>query len=168
MRILETQRLYLREMTTADAENAYLLNLDPEVLKYTGDEAFESIESARVFLENYKHYKIYGFGRWAVIHKTDNLFLGWCGLKYTPELDEIDIGYRFLKKYWNQGYATEAAIACIEIGFQKLKLQTIVGHVLKDNIASIKVLEKIGLHFFEERKLDGDEYNVYRIENNAK
>ncbi|MFZ1256856.1 MAG: GNAT family protein, partial [Saprospiraceae bacterium] len=60
------------------------------------------------------------------------------------------------------------ALACIEIGFQKLKLQTIVGHVLKDNIASIKVLEKIGLHFFEERKQDGDEYNVYRIENNAK
>ena len=57
MRILETDRLYLREMTITDAENAYLLNLDPDVIKYTGDEPFESVENAKMFLANYDHYK---------------------------------------------------------------------------------------------------------------
>ena len=79
--ILETPRLGLREITTADAEQAYLLNLDPEVIKYTGDEPFSSIEAARAFLEKYDHYKKYGFGRWAVIRKEDRSLLGWCGLK---------------------------------------------------------------------------------------
>jgi [ribosomal protein S5]-alanine N-acetyltransferase len=97
MKIAETTRLYLREMTAADAENAYLLNLDPDVIRYTGDDPFESIEAARTFLEQYDHYQKYGFGRWAVIRKTDDAFLGWCGLKYTKDLDEYDLGFRFLK-----------------------------------------------------------------------
>ena len=88
MKILETERLYLREMETDDAENAYRLNLDWENIKYTGDKPFESIQEAKEFLLNYSHYKNYGFGRWAVIEKYSNEFLGWCGLKYTPELDE--------------------------------------------------------------------------------
>ncbi len=96
MKILETNRLYLRRMTIEDAENIYLLNLDPEVIQYTGDDAFESIESAEKFLSSYNHYSKYDFGRWAVIDKNSQAFLGWCGLKYTPETDEYDIGFRFL------------------------------------------------------------------------
>jgi ribosomal-protein-alanine N-acetyltransferase len=82
MIILETQRLLLREMTPDDAENAYLLNLDPDVIKYNTDSPFGSIEEARNFLINYDHYKKYGFGRWAVVNQSDHEFLGWCGLKY--------------------------------------------------------------------------------------
>lgn len=74
MKILETNRLFLREITPDDAETAYLLNLDPEVIKYTGDEPFTSIEEARKFLENYDHYRKYGFGRWAVINKSTEEF----------------------------------------------------------------------------------------------
>jgi [ribosomal protein S5]-alanine N-acetyltransferase len=122
MHILQTQRLYLREITEADAENAYLLNLDPEVLKYTGDVAFNSMEEARTFLKNYDHYKKYQFGRWAVMTKNEHQFLGWCGLKYTEDLNEHDIGFRLFKKFWNRGYATEAAKACVKMSFEKYQL----------------------------------------------
>jgi [ribosomal protein S5]-alanine N-acetyltransferase len=151
MIILETSRLLLREMHPDDAQQAYELNLDPEVVKYTGDVSFTSREEAKDFLIAYKSYQKYGFGRWAVILKSNQEFLGWCGLKYTPELDEFDIGFRFFKKHWNHGYASEAASACLEFGFTKFKMKTIVGRAMSENKASLKVLEKIGLVFWEDR-----------------
>jgi RimJ/RimL family protein N-acetyltransferase len=110
-RIAETERLWLREFNPGDAKSFYLLNLDPEVIKYTGDDSFINIEEAEKFLLNYDHCRKHGFGRWAVMRKTDNTFLGWCGLKYIEDIDEYDIGFRFFKKYWGYGYATESAKA---------------------------------------------------------
>jgi len=164
MKIIETDRLYLREMTEEDAEDAYLLNLDLDVIKYTGDIPFESIEEARGFLINYDHYQKYNFGRWAVINKSTEAFLGWCGLKYTPELDEYDIGFRFFKKYWNQGFATESAKACLQLGFEKYQMTEIVGRAMTENIGSIKVLEKIGLTFYETFSFEGDGGVVYKVD----
>ncbi|WP_309641567.1 GNAT family N-acetyltransferase [Flavobacterium sp.] len=164
MKILETNRLYLRPMTVDDAENIHALNLDPEVIQFTGDEAFENVESAKIFLENYDHYTQYGFGRWAVIEKESEAFLGWCGLKYTPELDAFDIGFRFFKKYWNKGYATESAAACIDLGFNQYKMPKIVGRSRTENKASIKVLEKIGLTYSGVFDFDGHEGVIYSIE----
>jgi RimJ/RimL family protein N-acetyltransferase len=164
--ILETQRTFLREITVSDAENAYVLNLDPEVIQYTGDDSFESIEQARRFLENYDHYSTYGFGRWAIITKTDNEFIGWCGLKFTADLNEFDIGFRLFKKHWNKGYATETAKACIDLGFEQFGMTTIVGRAMKANIGSIRVLEKIGLTYKSTFDFDGQEGVIYQIEKN--
>ncbi len=161
--ILETKRTFLREITVEDSENAYSLNLDPEVIEYTGDSSFDSIEKAREFLENYDHYKKYGFGRWAVINKIDNQFIGWCGLKFTEELNEFDIGFRLFKEYWNMGYATETAKACIDFGFDKFGMTEIVGRAMKENIGSIKVLEKIGLVFSNSFDFEGQEGVIYKI-----
>lgn len=160
-KILETPRLYLREMTPDDAESAYLLNLDPEVIQYTGDDPFESIEEAREFMEKYESYKKYGFGRWGVILKETNEYLGWCGLKYSPELDEFDIGYRLMKKFWGKGYATEAAEACLKLGFEQFNMKTIVGRVMPANSASVRVLEKIGLTYLGNRVTEGTEEVIY-------
>jgi RimJ/RimL family protein N-acetyltransferase len=161
--ILETPRLSLREMTPGDAENAYLLNLDPEVIRYTGDVPFESVEQARTFLENYDHYRKYGFGRWAVDLKTTGEYLGWCGLKYLPESDEHDVGFRFFQKHWGKGYATEAAIACIDLGFRKFNMPFIVGRAMPANSASVRVLEKCGMDFWKTEVEDGETWLVYRI-----
>lgn len=161
--ILETPRLFLRRFEKSDAENLFLLNLDPEVIQYTGDSSFENIPDAQRFLTNYDHYEKHDFGRWAVIEKSSDEFLGWCGLKYTPDSDEYDIGFRFFKKYWNHGFATEAAKACVNLGFEKYQLQTIVGRARKENGASIKVLEKIGLTYNHDYDFDGKEGVVYSI-----
>ena len=163
VQILETERLFLREITVNDAETAYLLNLDTDVIKYTGDKSFDSIESARQFLISYDHYKKYGFGRWAVIRKQDREFLGWCGLKYSVDTDEHDIGFRFFKQYWDKGFATESARACINLGFNKFNMTTIVGRAMTENVASIRVLEKIGLTYYKTFDFDGKEGVVYKI-----
>lgn len=163
MYLFETERLYLREMTADDAENAYNLNRDPEVLKYTGDNPFISIQEARDFLLAYKHYEMYGFGRWAVIRKSDSAYLGWCGLKYSPEADEFDIGFRFMKNYWNLGYATEAAKVCLHAGFTQFNMPFIVGHVMQENIGSICVLEKIGLIRTGPYLMDGEAGFLYGL-----
>lgn len=165
MKILETERFYLREMTPEDAENAYLLNLNWENIKYTGDKPFTSIEEAKRFLENYDHYRTYGFGRWAIINKESHEFIGWCGLKYTPDLDEYDIGFRLFEKHWNKGIASETAKACIDFGFSELGLTRIIGRAMAQNKGSIRVLEKIGLEFLDEYNFDGDDGVIYEIKN---
>lgn len=163
--ILETERLYFRELDVQDSESFYRLNNNPNVIRYTGNSAFKTIEEAYLFLENYHDYALNGYGRWAVIAKANDEFLGWCGLKYDGDLDETDIGFRFFEEKWNKGYATESAKACLDYGFENLKLKKIVGRAMQDNKASIKVLEKIGLQF--QGEFDFDEFNkgfIYAIE----
>jgi [ribosomal protein S5]-alanine N-acetyltransferase len=162
--VIETERLYLKEFSLSDAESMYALNLDPEVLKYTGDEPFNSIEEARDFIENYKQYQLYGFGRWSVFIKERNEYIGWCGLKYTEDKNEYDIGFRFLKEHWNKGFATETAAACLNFGFENLQIDRIVGRAMSVNFASIKVLEKIGMQFNREFDFDGEPGVIYEID----
>lgn len=107
---LETQRTILRKLTKEDAQDFYNLNLDEEVLKFTGDKPFKNLQAAKDFLINYDQYEKYGVGRFAVIDKKKSEFLGWCGLKYSEEKNEYDIGFRFYKRFWSKGYATETAI----------------------------------------------------------
>ena len=118
-----------------------------------------------MFLANYDHYKKYDFGRWAVINKTNDEFLGWCGLKYTPNIDEYDIGFRFYRSYWNKGYATETSKKCLEFGFNELGIEKVVGRAIKENIGSIKVLEKIGMKFKEKFDFEGREGLIYEQTN---
>lgn len=164
--ILETERLILRELNIEDAKSFYELNLNPNVVKYTGDKAFANITEAENFLKNYNDYETNGFGRWAVIEKSSGEFLGWCGLKYVKEIDETDIGFRFFEKYWNKGYATESAKACLKFGFEKLKLKSIVGRAMAENIASIKVLEKLGLKYEKEFNFDEHKGLIYSVKSN--
>jgi ribosomal-protein-alanine N-acetyltransferase len=163
--ILETERCYLRELSVDDAQSFYDLNADPEVVRYTGDNPFKNIQEAESFLENYEQYNLYGFGRWAVIDKKTNEFLGWCGLKYIPESDAIDLGYRFFRKHWNQGYATETAKACLEYGFNKLNMSKIIGRAIEANVYSVKILEKIGMSFVGKFEFDLHEGVLYESKN---
>lgn len=164
-KILETERCYLREFSVEDAQSFFDLNSDPEVVKYTGDGAFSNLGEAKSFLQNYDQYEIHGYGRWAVIDKKTGDYLGWCGLKYMAKLDAADLGYRFFRKYWNQGYATETAKASIEYGFNNLKLHKIIGRAMKPNIGSIKVLENIGMEYVGEFEFDLHEGVMYEILN---
>lgn len=158
--ILKTQRLYLRKFLPCDAEGLYNLNLDTDVIKYTGDSKFSSLEDAQTFIASYHEYEKNGYGRWSVVRKDSGEFIGWCGLKLNEE-NMIDLGFRIFKKDWNKGFATEAAAACIEYGFEVLKLNTIIGRSLKKNIASIKVLEKIGMKHWKDTVCHETEECVY-------
>lgn len=162
---IETPRLYLREFMEEDAHWMYLLNNDEEVIRYTEDIPFSSEEEAAGLIHNYDQYTKYGFGRLTVLVKNTEAYAGWCGLKYDEADDEVNIGFRLLKSMWNKGYATEAAIACIDHEFRKLKTTRIIGRVLRENTASVKVLEKAGLHHWKDAMFHDKEGLVYKIEN---
>jgi ribosomal-protein-alanine N-acetyltransferase len=164
--IIETDRLLLRLFTAEDAALLYELNLDPEVIRYTLD-PIKDIDHARRILEQVilPQYVLYNYGRWAVHLKSGHEFIGWCGLKYVPERNEIDLGYRFIKPAWGRGYATEAAYACIKYGFEKLNLRLIIGRAMPDNLGSLKVLEKCGMRFIGEGVVDDHQAKTYEIIN---
>jgi len=153
--ILETERCFLREMNIDDAPSIFRLNMHPDILKFTTDPPFKSVSEAAEFIKKYDAYSKTGFGRWAVIHKQTGEFLGWCGLKFIPEENEVDIGYRFLPEYWGKGYAVETATACCKWGFHKKGLKRIVARIHKDNLRSIRVAEKMKMIYEKDLDYDG-------------
>ena len=163
---IETERTIMRKLTPGDAEDFYALNLDLEVLKYTGDQSFVNLQAAVDFLTEYDQYDNYGVGRLAVIDKATSKFTGWCGIKYSKDKNEYDIGFRFYRKYWNNGLATETAKKCLDVAFNDLGIEKIVGRAMKENIASIKVLEKIGMIFKEDVDFEGCEGVIYELTKN--
>jgi RimJ/RimL family protein N-acetyltransferase len=144
---LETPRLLLRLMTEIDAPFIFELNNDPEVIQYTGDNSFNNLEEALAFIRNYKAFENFGRARLSTFVRETGEYIGWCGLKFLPEQNETDIGYRLLKKHWGNGYATEAAAACLTDGFDRLQLKRIIGTAMKANTASINVFKKLGLTY---------------------
>jgi [ribosomal protein S5]-alanine N-acetyltransferase len=160
---LETARTYLRNLTVADTEMFYSLNLDPEVMKYTGENPFKSLDDAKKFLRDYDQYQKYGVGRLAVIEKGTGEFLGWCGLKYSPEGNFYDLGYRFFRTNWGKGFATETSFAILEFGFRQRGLGEIVGRAYTVNTASIKVLEKIGMTYRKDFEYEGKQAVWYSM-----
>ena len=163
--IAQTERLILREFIIDDAIYFYKMNNDPEVIQYTGDNAFTSLEDAKEFLSNYNQYELNNMGRWAVCLKDTNEFLGWCGLKYHPKDNIVEVGYRFYKKHWNKGYATESAKASIDYGFKTLKLSKIYAHAHIENLNSHQVIKKCGMEFVKEFDYEGIPANLYKIDN---
>ncbi len=146
--LIETQRLILREITLDDTEALFELHTNPAVQKYTGEPVVTSMQEMKKAIETrIINYKKYGYGRWAAILKNGQHFVGWAGLDYLPEFDAIDLGYRFLPQYWGQGIATEVSHAILNYGFNSLELKKIIAIALKENKASIRVMEKIGMEF---------------------
>lgn len=166
--IVETPRLVLREFLETDSEDMFRLNNDSEVIRYTGDPPFKSVEEARAFIHGYARYAEFGYGRWTVLLKDTNEYLGWCGLSYNQNEHETDLGFRLLRERWNNGFATEAATHCLAYGFTQLNLIKIIGRAMKENKASIHVLEKTGMSFEKTFEAHSSECLQYFITKNNK
>ena len=164
--MIETERVLLRKFTLDDVDDAWEMNRDPEVRKYLLGEGEPTRDQVRKLIEQNTlgDYEKYGYGRLAVIHKADNRFIGFTGLKYMPDLDEVDVGYRLCRDYWNQGLATEATRPTIEYGFRELNLDRIIAMALPGNKASIRVMQKLGLTFWKNVIEEGVEAVCYKIE----
>lgn len=146
--LIETERLLLRKITLDDKEHLFKLHSDPDVQMYTGEPVVKSIEEIEKAIQTrMEDYEKYGYGRWATFLKDEMQFVGWAGLAYLPEFDEIDLGYRFLPEFWGLGLATEASHAILTYGFEKLKLKKIIAIAMKEHKASIRVMEKVGMQF---------------------
>ena len=161
--VLETPRLALARFSHADAPGFYELNADPEVLRHTGDEPFTSAAEAEAFIRAYAHYDRHGYGRWSVYLKETGDYVGFCGLNYSARLAEVDIGFRFMRRCWGRGFATEAARASLHHGFTVYGLPQIVGRALPGNAASLRVLEKLGMQYVKDVENDGLLWRQYEI-----
>jgi len=160
---LETPRLILKEFNHEDAHYLFELNSDPDVTRYVGSGAYNSIDEVHDFISNYDQYEKYKMGRLNMFNKQTGEYIGWCGLKYLVDEGYTDLGYRLLKRHWGKGYATEAAIACIGYGFNVLNLNEIIGTAMKENKGSIRFFEKLGLKYSHDNDCGKQPGVVYTI-----
>lgn len=165
MTTLETPRLLLRRFTLEDLEDYFQLGARPALVRYVGGKTLASLDEARAILlaAPLRDYEVHGYGRLACIEKRSGRLIGFNGLKFDPALGETDLGYRFLEDCWGQGYATESSRAVMTYGRDVLQLPRIVGAVHPENVASVRVLSKVGMVY--EKKVryeaDGEEFDLY-------
>lgn len=145
-KMLETERLQLRHFNHDDLPVMHVLNTDPDIIRYA-DEPSKDIKETRSRLENgaLADYQKYGYGRFAVDFKPTGELIGFCGIKYLPEIDLPELGYRFLTRYWGMGIATEAAHACVAFAREDLQLTKLIALIIPENTGSVRVAEKVGM-----------------------
>ncbi|MDQ3930907.1 MAG: GNAT family N-acetyltransferase [Chloroflexota bacterium] len=145
---IETERLRLRIFRPDDVDRVAPYFADPEVMKWmsTGQPVpRERVELAiSRFIERFREN---GFGLFAVELKESGTVIGHCGIIYLDNTPEVEIGYLLGQPYWGKGYATEAATAARDFGFNVVGLQRLVGIIRPGNVRSRRVLEKIGLRY---------------------
>ncbi|SIT24873.1 Protein N-acetyltransferase, RimJ/RimL family [Chryseobacterium ureilyticum] len=166
--ILETERLILRKLEDTDAERMFLMDSDPEVMKYLGTPVKTVEESKEIIKMIQKQYEENGTGRWAVIEKESGLLIGWCGLKLLKEpingyVETLDLGYRFIPEFWGKGYAWEAANATLKYGFNELNAETIYAFADAGNKGSNYILTKMGFENTGEFEDSGVKCSWYEL-----
>lgn len=144
--ILETERLYLRELEQGDF-SALCKILQDEKTMYAYEGAFSDKEVQEWLDKQLGRYGKYGFGLWAVILKETGELIGQCGLTMQPWKDRevLEIGYLFRRDCWHQGYATEAARACKRYAFEVLKAKEVCSIIRDTNTASQNVALRNGM-----------------------
>jgi len=144
---LETERLVLRLFTPEDVQAMYDLSSDPEVIRYAEAAPVKDLEEAREKLESgpLADYAKYGYGRFAIEDRGTGEVIGFCGIKYIPEIGLPEIGYRLVRSYWGRGLCTEAARACVDYARNDLEIGKLVALIIPENAASIRVAEKLGM-----------------------
>jgi RimJ/RimL family protein N-acetyltransferase len=161
--MIETKRLILCKMTIDDLDDLLLIFSDPKVMASFGGILFDREKMRQWVQRNLDHQERYGYGLFSVILKESGELVGDCGLEHM-EVDgspEVEIGYDFLSSYWNRGLATEAAGAVRDFAFEQLGLERVVSLIRPDNLASIRVAEKIGMKREKECIRGGHVYYVY-------
>lgn len=160
--VLETERLYIRELDCSDNHDLFEMDSDPEVHLYLENKPVETMDEINQILSNLKNqYAQNGIARWAVVDKITNECIGWAGLKFYNEpmnnhIHFYELGYRFKQKHWGKGFATESSKAILEYGFQHLNVTTIFAITDPRNDNSKNVLTKLGFVFKETFDYDGE------------
>jgi RimJ/RimL family protein N-acetyltransferase len=166
---LETPRLHLRLMRASDLDD--LLNIfgDPKVMASFGAETFNREQMERWTHRNLDHQDQHGYGLFSVILKSEGVLIGNCGLEHM-EVDGVqttELGYDFRSDYWNQGFATEAAIAVRDYALEVLRLPQLISLIRVGNMASKRVAEKIGMQCTVEITRNGVLYWKFAMENKS-
>ena len=169
--IIETDRLLLRALLPSDKEGMFLLDSNPNVHEFLGQRPVVSIEESQEYIASIQQQYIEnGIGRYAVILKDTNQFIGWCGIKFItePENGHVnfhELGYRFIEDYWGKGYGYESAKAWLDYGFNSMNIKTIYASAHIENKGSRHILEKLGMRAVNEFDWNGISCIWYELEN---
>jgi len=159
VRILETERLILRQMNIDDDKFIFELVNEPAFIRNIGDKGVRTLEDARNYILTgpAASYAKLGFGLYVVELAETGSAIGICGLLKRDALEDVDIGFAFLEKFWGRGFAYESAAAVMEYGRHVLGIKRIVAITSPDNEGSIRVLGKLGLQFDKMIRMPGSD-----------
>jgi ribosomal-protein-alanine N-acetyltransferase len=162
--VIETKRLFLRELAPSDDQAVAAMFADPDVMRFIGKGKVLELEDAQRLIERQrKHYADRGWGQWATMERATGRLVGVCGLILWPAIggaEELEVAYLFAKPYWGKGYATEVATVLLK---QALEIRPDpVSLIHPDNAASIAVAEKIGMGYEKDVRLQGTTLGLYR------
>lgn len=146
---LTTERLLLRELQMSDAPDVFEYASNPEVTRYTSWSTHQTLADSERFLESVmvKYYTERPM-EWGIVHRTTSKLIGTCGLiNWEPNHARAEIGYVLARPYWGMGYMTEAVQAVISFGFHAMLLNRIQATCMLENIASARVMEKVGMQY---------------------
>ena len=168
MKIIETERTILREVTETDA--AFILDLlnQPSFIKYIGDRNVRSVKQAREYIESRftGSYKQFGFGMWAIELKENKTPIGICGFVRRETLPDADIGFALLPQFERRGYAFETAAATMRYGREELNFKRTLAITSQNNEASVRLLEKLDFKFERFIKISDDAEEVKLFSSN--
>jgi [ribosomal protein S5]-alanine N-acetyltransferase len=164
---LETPRLLLRQLTSADAPYMLRQLNEPSCIENIADRGVRDLDQAAAYLENgpIASYRAYGFGFWAVVEKASGAVIGMCGLVKRDILPDPDLGYAFLPEYFGQGLAFEATRACVTAAKRDFALPRLLAIVNPGNQPSRRLLDKLGFDFIGMRAVYAGEPDLclYRL-----
>lgn len=164
---IATERLILRPLTSEDAEFILELVNDPSFIQNIGDRNVRTLDDAKRYITNgpVASYAKNGFGLYLVELKDIGEPIGMCGLIRRSMLNDVDIGYAYLPRYWSKGYAIEAALAMKQYARDVIGLKRLVAVVDPQNTGSIHLLEKLGMTFERMVKLAEDDIELKLFSN---
>ena len=163
----ETERLFIKPTLEHDAELIYELMNMPKFIKYVGDRAIDSIAAAENYIltKMLPQLQLLGYSNYTLILKSDGQKIGTCGLYKREAIDGIDIGFALLPQFESLGYGYESSLRLLNAAFEEFDINEIKGITTKDNYASQRLLEKLGLKLNGTTKLpnDDEELLLYKI-----
>jgi len=163
--IAETSRLKIRQLTVDDAAFVLRLTNEPSTIENIGDKGLRTIDDAEQFILEgpWTEQHDQGYGQFAIELKTDNELIGVCGILYRTKLELTDVGFALLPAFWRQGFAFEAASAVMDYGHDVLGVYNITGLTSDSNMASISLLEKLGMRYQKMVSMSGDRVADTRV-----
>ena len=162
---LETANTKLRPLGLNDIDALFQITNQKDIFKYFPNPAAWSREKTEKFIQSQlAHWEQHGFGWWGVESLKSSESIGWNGLQYLPDTNEIEVGYLLSQKFWGRGWTTEGTIASLKFGFEVVGLDSIIAIVHPDNIASQRVALKSGLSLVDRNNYFGMDCFRYRID----
>ena len=160
--IVDTERLIIREMEEADLDALYEIYQSEDVTRFTEalyEDRDRELQYIRDYIQNI--YAYYGYGVWVLLEKETGVLVGRAGISHRPEFEEAELGFVLGKKFWHQGYATEACLKIMQIAKTELNMDRLQALVTAENRASIQLLKRLGFHYVEDIMLEGESYQRF-------